>query len=150
MLGELNDKQMEDLLKAQVTGRLGCHANGITYVVPVNYTYDGNYIYAHSSDGKKISMMRKNPEVCFEVDMIENVFRWKSVIAWGKFEEIIDPEEKQRIMQGIIHRIMPLVNSPTGHPSHGITANDSDVGTVVELIIYRIAIHKKTGRFEQG
>lgn len=150
MLGELTEQQIEDLLTQQVTGRLGCHADGVTYVVPVNYIYKKQVIYAHSGLGKKIEMMRKNPEVCFEVDIIDSIFKWQSVIAWGTFEEITDIDEKQRAMQGIIHRIMPLVTSPEGHPSHGITANDSDVGTDVELIIYKIHLTRKTGRYENG
>lgn len=150
MLGELNEQQINDLLKTQVTGRIACHANGVTYKVPINYVYDGQYVYSHSSAGKKIEMMRHNPEVCFEVDDIQSIFKWKSVIAWGKFEEVKDIDEKQRVMQSIIHRIMPLSVNPENHPSHGITENDSDVGTNVELIIYRIALNKKTGRFENS
>lgn len=149
MLGELNEKEMDDLMRKQVTGRLGCHADGTTYIVPVNYTYDGRFIYAHSAGGMKIAMMRKNPEVCFEVDEIDTVFRWKSVIAWGRYEEIDDITEKQRIMQSIIHRVMPPASNPADHPSHGITPNESDIGTTVDLIIYRIAIKKKTGRYER-
>ena len=95
-------------------------------------------------------MMRANPRVCFEVDDIRSVFQWQSVIANGVYEEITDIDEKQQAMQGIIHRIMPLVTSPEGHPSHGITEKDSDVGTTVELIVYRIRLEEKTGRFEQG
>ena len=150
MLGELNDQQIETLLKQQVTGRIACHANGVTYIVPVNYVYDGTYIYSHSSAGKKIDMMRHNSQVCFEVDEIQSIFRWQSVVAWGTFEEVVDLEEKQRIMQGLIHRIMPLSVNPANHPSHGITESDNDVGIDVELIVYKIAIAKKTGRFENN
>ncbi len=149
MLGELTDQQMDELLKKQVTGRLGCHADGLTYVVPVNYTYDGKHIYAHSAEGMKVNLMRKNPEVCFEVDNIENIFKWESVILWGRFEEIEGVDEQQRVMQGIIHRLMPLAEKPDSHPSHGITANDSDIGTRIDLVIYRIVITKRTGRFER-
>jgi nitroimidazol reductase NimA-like FMN-containing flavoprotein (pyridoxamine 5'-phosphate oxidase superfamily) len=150
MLGQLNELQIDALLKQQVTGRIGCHANGVTYIVPVNYVYDGVSIYGHSSIGKKIEMMRKNPEVCFEVDEIQTIFRWQSVIAWGRFEEVIDIVERQRIMQGLIHRIMPLSESPDNHPSHGIAENDSDIGAGIELIVYKIALTKKTGRFENN
>ena len=150
MLGELSETQIESLLKQQVTGRIACHAEGTTYIVPVNYVYDGTYIYGHSSIGKKIDMMRKNPEICFEVDDIKSVFRWQSVIAWGRFEEITDGNEIEQVMQRLIHRIMPLSDNPTDHPSHGIAESDSDIGTNVELIVYRIKVSKKTGRFEQS
>jgi hypothetical protein len=148
MLGKLSEKQIEDLLTKQVTGRLGCHANGITYVVPLNYVYRHPNIFAHSAKGKKIEMMRKNSKVCFQVDEIQSTFRWQSVIAWGRFEEITDIDEKEQVMQGIIHRMMPLVDNPAGHPSHGITEKESDIDTKVELIVYKIILNKKTGRFE--
>ncbi len=149
MLGELKEIEMDGLLKEQVMGRIACYADGSIYIVPVNYVYDGDFIYCHSAMGKKIEMMRKNPAVCFEVDEVTNTFRWKSVIVWGQFEEITGIEEKQQAMQSLIHRIMPFSEKASDHPSHGITANESDIGTEVELIIYRIKVEKKTGRFEK-
>jgi nitroimidazol reductase NimA-like FMN-containing flavoprotein (pyridoxamine 5'-phosphate oxidase superfamily) len=150
MLGKLEQPEIEALLSRQITGRLGCHDQGTTYIVPVNYVYKNGVIYAHSGQGKKIEMMRNNPEVCFEVDDIKNIFNWKSVIAWGKFEEITEIEEQEQTMQALIHRIMPFVEQPTGHPSHGITASEYDLGENIDLIVYKITIEKTTGRFEQS
>lgn len=150
MLGILNEKEIEELLKRQVTGRVGCHVNGDTYIVPVNYNYKNGIIYAHSGPGKKIDMMRKNPNVCFEVDDIQSIFRWHSVIAWGTFEEIKDPDEKQQAMQGLIHRLMPLVESPEGHPSHAITEKEEDIDALIENIVYKIKITRVSGRFERN
>lgn len=149
MLGKLNEEQIEELLKSSPIGRIGCHSDGITYIVPVNYVYDGVNLYAHSAKGMKIDMMRKNPEVCFQADAIQDLLNWKSVIAWGKFEEIIDMLEKQQVMQKIINKVMPLMNGETAQPSHGFTAEASDVGTEVELILYKIVLSKKTGRIEK-
>lgn len=150
MLGKLSETQIEQLLKNQVIGRIACQSRGALFLVPVNYVYKDGYIYSHSKVGKKILMMRENPSVCFEAEHIESVFRWQTVIATGTYEEITDMEEKQRAMQGIIHRIMPLVTSPEGHPSHGITEKDSDVGTTVQLVVYRIKLEEVSGRFEQS
>ncbi|SHN14042.1 pyridoxamine 5'-phosphate oxidase family protein [Mucilaginibacter sp. OK098] len=149
MLGELNENQVEELLKSQLIGRIGCHSNDTTYVVPVNYLYDGTYIYAHSAKGMKIDMMRNNPQVCFEVDDIKSIVNWQSVILWGKFEEITALPEKEKIMQKLIDRMVPFMTHGDDHPSHGITSNASDVGNDVELILYKIIITKKTGRFEK-
>ena len=150
MLGKLNESQITSLLAEQVIGRIACHALGETYIVPIHYVYRNGCIYGHSAEGKKIRMMRENPQVCFEIEHIQNAFRWQTVIAKGTYEEITDIEEKQQAMQGIIHRIMPLVTSAEGHPSHGITEKDSDVGTSVELVIYRIKLTELSGRFEQS
>jgi nitroimidazol reductase NimA-like FMN-containing flavoprotein (pyridoxamine 5'-phosphate oxidase superfamily) len=150
MLGELDGLQIEDLLMSLPVGRIGCHADGITYIVPVNYVYEDNTVYAHSKKGMKIDIMRKNPEVCFQVDAIDDLLNWESVITWGKFEEIVDMQEKTQVMQKIINRVMPLMRGETAQPSHGFTDAASDVGEDVELILYKILLSKKTGRFEKS
>ena len=149
MLGQLSETEIEGLLKSQYVGRLGCHANGVTYLVPINYVYDGKCIYSHAGEGTKIRMMRDNPEVCFEVDRIETIVNWKCVIAHGLFEEITELEEKQQVMQKLANRVMSVIATETGHPSHGITAEASDVGDTIELILYKIILNTKTGRFEK-
>ncbi len=149
MLGELNESQIESLLHDLPVGRIGCHADGITYIVPVNYAYDGVNLYAHSAKGMKIDMMRKNPDVCFQADAITDLQNWESVICWGKFEEITDMLERENAMQKIINKMMPLMRGENAQPSHGFTTSASDVGNDVELILYKIILSKKTGRFEK-
>ena len=142
MLGDLNKKELIDLLEGQVYGRLGCSVDGETYIVPINYVYRNNAIYAHSGNGKKIEMMRANPKVCFQVDEIKDTFRWKSAILLGSFVELKD-EERQQALQGIIHRIMPLTDRPTEQPSHGI-----DPAEHTNIIVFKIELTAVTGKFE--
>ena len=71
-------------------GRIGCNDGERNYVVPVNYAYDGKFIIAHSIMGMKIAIMRKNPNVCFEVDEMKSYTKWKSVIVWGVYQELSD------------------------------------------------------------
>ena len=68
MIGTLSPSKIEKLLRSEAIGRLGCQRDGKVYVVPLNYGYDGKFIYAHSKEGLKIGIMRENPDVCFEVD----------------------------------------------------------------------------------
>jgi len=148
MLGTLTTQEIDKLLNSQVTGRLGCMLDDKPYIVPINYVFRDSGIYAHSGPGRKIDAMRKNPLVCFQVDEVISVFNWKSAIIWGKFEELTDPAERQQAMQGIIHRLMPLTTAPSNHPSHGISSSEADIASK-EIIIYRIYITEKTGRFER-
>ena len=142
MLGDLNKRELIDLLEGQVYGRLGCSVDGETYIVPINYVYRNNAIYAHSGNGKKIEMMRANPKVCFQVDEIKDTFRWKSAILLGSFVELKD-EERQQALQGIIHRIMPLTDRPTEQTSHGI-----DPAEHTNIIVFKIELTAVTGKFE--
>lgn len=143
MLGELNKKEILDLLQNQVYGYLGCHANGETYVVPVNFIYRDNALYAHSGPGKKIEMMRQNPKVCFQLGEIKNSFDWKSAVIYGEFEEL-EGQERQQVMQGIIQKIMPLKENVARETSHGI-----DPSKHTQLVVYKINITEVSGRFEQ-
>jgi len=54
MLGELTNDEIEEVLKRNVLGRIGCCNDNKIYVVPVNYVYDGQHILAHSKEGLKI------------------------------------------------------------------------------------------------
>jgi nitroimidazol reductase NimA-like FMN-containing flavoprotein (pyridoxamine 5'-phosphate oxidase superfamily) len=148
MLGKLGDRQIEEMLSRHVIGRIACSDHDLPYIVPVNYVYNGREIISHSTSGKKIEIMRKNPRVCFQVDEIFNIFKWQSVVAWGRFEEITDITEKERAMMALTHRLMPLVEKPTNHPSHGLAEHESDIGTRLDLIVYKIVLISKTGRFE--
>jgi len=157
MLGELDAHQIDALLHSQGMGRLGCHANGQTYVVPLTYVYDGKYLYGHTGAGLKVQMMRANPEVCFEVDHLEDMANWQSVIVWGTYEEL-QGDEAARAMQRLMERLGPLVTSETSQPSHSRSAETAHTGGAHKFhagmtnghpVMYRIRITRKTGRFEQ-
>ena len=88
MIEELSEDEVEAFLRRQLIGRVGCHAEGQTYVVPVIYVWDQGYVYVQSIEGRKTRMMRANPEVCFEVDEYEEDGSWRSVIVDGLYEEL--------------------------------------------------------------
>jgi nitroimidazol reductase NimA-like FMN-containing flavoprotein (pyridoxamine 5'-phosphate oxidase superfamily) len=149
MHGELTQEQIEDVLRSELTGRIGCHAEGRTYVVPVSYAYDGEHVYAHSSAGLKVRTMRANPAVCFEVEQIDDLANWRTVLGWGTFEELEGVEE-QRARKRLSERFAPFVTSETAAPSSAPrTAEDGADTTTPRSIFYRIRLSEKTGRFER-
>jgi nitroimidazol reductase NimA-like FMN-containing flavoprotein (pyridoxamine 5'-phosphate oxidase superfamily) len=93
---ELARDEIDVLLHEQVVGRIGCHADGLTYVVPVIYAYDGNALYAHTIVGQKVEMMRANPDVCFEVDEYVDG-SWRSAIVQGRYEELEGAESERAL-----------------------------------------------------
>jgi uncharacterized protein len=150
MLGELSSEQIEHLLHSEVVGRIGCHAEGRTYVVPVNYVYDGEFLYGHAADGMKLRMMRANPEVCFQVDHRTGLSDWQSVIAWGRFEEL-QGSEATRAMDLLLDRLLPLLAGEGAPATHDEARATLAAGTAVEhLALYRIRLRERTGRFEKS
>lgn len=147
MLGELTRQQIENILLSQVLGRLACCDGKQPYVVPVTYTYDGEYIYGQTNEGAKLNALRKNPLVCFEVDTMTDMKNWQSAIVFGKFEELKD-EKAKKARQILFGRIFSLMTSDTIHNHEHEVVTEIDKHPA-KLAMYRIKISKMTGRFEK-
>lgn len=141
MLGELNDAQIEDLLRSEVIARIGCISEGRAYVVPVSYVYDGTHVWGHGMDGAKLQAMRAQPEVCVEVEHVDDMSNWRSVIAWGTYEECRGAD-RDTGMALLVERIMPLLTFPPHQPPRDPSGPEHG-------IVYRIKLTCKTGRFEE-
>ena len=140
-MGELSTGQIEDLLRNEVIARLGCLSDGRAYVVPVTYVYDGTYVWGHAMEGAKLAAMRADPRVCVEVEHVEDLSNWRSVIARGTFEECRDKVWDQG-MALLVERIMPLLTFPPDQPP-------PDLSGLRRGSVYRIRLEAKTGRFEE-
>ena len=149
MLGSLSGSEIEDLLRTEVVARLGCHAEGRTYVVPVTYAYEGEALLVQSAIGLKVRMMLQNPLVCVEIDHIDNLANWRSVIAWGRFEELFGDEAAEAFAQ--LHvRLQPLIVSDTTPVAEMLAEGETRVRRGNgHASIYRIHVFEKTGRFER-
>jgi len=141
VLGQLSTQEIDQVLMTATVGRIGCHNDGVTYVVPVTYAYDGSRILAHSAEGLKVRMMRDNPFVCFEVEDVANLGNWKSVIAWGTFHELHDTEALAA-MGLLIEKNKSEIMSETAMPQQREKAPE-------RAVVYAIELNDKTGRFEK-
>lgn len=146
MLGTLTKDQVEHVLHGQAIGHIGCHADGKTYVVPVTYVYDGERVICHSGEGQKIRMMRDNPDVCFEVEEVDNLANWRSVVAWGRFEELSGSEAAAGLGL-LVDRLLPIMQNLPSSSGHNVTPHGQQEGE--QTVIYAINLTEKTGRFER-
>jgi uncharacterized protein len=136
MVGLLSQDEIEALLRRRRIGRVGCCVDDRPYVVPVNYAYDGSAVYVISGPGRKIDAMRGQPQVCFEVEEIEEsggAVDWRSVIADGVYAELTDDGDRRAAL-ALLGKICPSSLScmpviPAG------------------MIVFRIDLTEKTGRF---
>ena len=143
----LDNNQIEKVISENIIGRLGCHADEETYVVPVSYAYDGTYIYFRSFEGLKLSMMRKNPKICFQIDTIKDMTNWDSVIVWGIFEELSNEEDRNKGLKKLMSRNLPEVSSDMTKFSTEWPFATIDYKNV-DGVVYRIRITKRSGRLE--
>ena len=107
-------KEAEQVLKEENVGRLGMFNQDYPYVVPICYAYEQGSIYLHSGiGGQKLYCIERNNRVCFQVDQVLKLresdsacdygFNYRSVIALGRAEEIIDDKLKMKALELITH-----------------------------------------------
>jgi nitroimidazol reductase NimA-like FMN-containing flavoprotein (pyridoxamine 5'-phosphate oxidase superfamily) len=142
MVGELTSEEIDSVLRSEAVGRIGCYAFGRPYVVPITYAYDGVAVYGHSREGLKLRMMRSHPTVCFEVDRLDDLASWQSVIATGTFSEL-EAREAEVAMQLLRRRLAPLVPSATSVP------DGRPHPSGLPWSVFRILLGERTGRFER-
>ncbi len=150
MIGQLTDGQIDTVLHSNVLGRLACCARGKPYLVPLAYVYQKPFLYAHTPEGLKVEIMRQNPEVCFEVDQIDNLANWRSVIINGTYQQLNgdEAEEALRIMK---NRLNPIQTSTYSHFLWSMKAkNISIMHKENKEVFFRILINRKSGRFEKS
>ena len=133
---ELTREEIDEFLRSQRIARLGCHAGGETYVVPVIYGWGGDAIYAVTMEGRKIEMMRSNTRVCVEVDEYDTDGRgsWRSVIANGVYEELSGDE---------VEPALDLLRERFARAS-GRAAESRALGPAV--VVFRIRLEAPSGR----
>lgn len=140
MLVRLSEVESTDLIGRARVARLGCIVDGGPYVVPINCYYADGFIYSHSLPGQKVSALRENPKACLQFDEVESDLRWRSVLAFGTYEEVQTPVERSEILNRLLQRFPMLT------PVESSIAVDAGYPVV---IVYRIKIDRITGVSEE-
>lgn len=108
MIQRLGEEEALTLLSEGTVGHLSCVTERGPYVVPVHYIFHEGNIYVHSLMGNRIQTLRQNPKACFQVDKPGNQSSWRSAIAFGRYEEITDAEERDSFKRRIWARFPHL------------------------------------------
>jgi nitroimidazol reductase NimA-like FMN-containing flavoprotein (pyridoxamine 5'-phosphate oxidase superfamily) len=128
------------LLEASRLGRLACVKDGQPYVVPITFAAEGGFLYGFSLLGRKIEWMRANAQVCVLVDEVEHPRKWRSVVVYGRYEELPDrvgwKVQRDRAWSLLSQHaqwwepggVKPVTEAPTPH------------------LFYRIAVDEVSGR----
>jgi len=148
MIGKLTEQEIEEFLKDNLWGHLGCNDGFNTYVYPTNYLYDGKYITCHSQPGFKIQVMRQNTRVCLQVDVVKDDKNWESVMVLGEYQEVFDEREYYDAMKAFDDRRLFLKISGSALVPRANEEANMLLKNDIRPTIYRIVISEKTGMFE--
>jgi len=139
---EMTIDECHSALRKASVGRLSCSLNNQPYIVPINFAFDGTYLYGFTTLGQKVEWLRVNPLVSFEIDEIIDPNNWVSIILFGRYEELPDKAEyeKARIKAHSLLQQRPVWWEPAY-----ISQEHRDQPHSLTPIFYRIHIDKITG-----
>ncbi len=109
---------IEDIIRRSLVCRLGLSENNRPYIVPLCFGYKDHALYFHCApEGRKIDILRKNSQVCFEFDIDQELVRsdqackfdmkYRSVIGFGRASWVEDSQSKRQALEAIMDHYAP-------------------------------------------
>ncbi len=147
MLRELNPSEIDEVLMSSTLGRIGCRQGDKIFIMPVSYAYEHDMVYCQSYEGMKVSLMREYPDVCFEVEWLGSFDEWKTVLAWGIYEELSHPDDvamaRSRLSYARLEQKASLSSLPPAESSEQVRGRPE-----ASVVYYRIRLHELSGRYQ--
>ena len=120
-------------------GRLAYTRDNHVDIEPLHYVFHEGWIYGRTSHGTKMDAVGYTwSPVAFEVDEIEGLFQWRSVVAHGGFYAI--PEQGAEWEQAEWRRGVELLR---GLIPETLTGGDP---VAFRTVLFRIAVQELSGR----
>jgi len=110
-----NRKAIDDIIRRCRVCHLAMCDDGQPYVIPLNFGYDGSFLYFHAAlEGRKIDIIRRNSRVGFEFDILHDIVtaqracdwgaKYESVVGTGTAEIINDVKDKKTALEWIMRQ----------------------------------------------
>ena len=89
---EITDrKDIDDIIRRCRVCHLAMCDDGQPYIIPLNFGYDGRFLYFHTApEGRKIDIIKRNNRVGFEFDILNDIVTAEQACKWGaKYESVM-------------------------------------------------------------
>lgn len=135
---ELDANECTALLANHHVGRIAFSFHDKVDIEPIHYVWSDGWIYGRTAEGSKLRALSHNRWVAFEIDEVNALFDWRSVVVKGSMY-VLSPTDDGPL-QGewdkavtLLRRIVP-------------DAFTQDDPTPERVIVFRIHADKITGR----
>ena len=111
---ELDRDQCVAILDRNHIGRIAYAFRDRVDITAISYVYDDGWLYLRTEVGDKLVTMAHNRWVAFEVDEIEGLFDWRSVVVHGGIY-VLDPQEhaaEHRHAVEVLRTLIPATFRP--------------------------------------
>jgi nitroimidazol reductase NimA-like FMN-containing flavoprotein (pyridoxamine 5'-phosphate oxidase superfamily) len=114
---ELDPTECNALLARHSVGRMAFARKDRVDIEPIHYVFEGEWLYGRTQPGTKLEVLTHNRWVAFEIDEVDALFDWRSVVVKGGFY-ILRPEgsahEREIYDNGVqlLRRLVPETLTP--------------------------------------
>jgi nitroimidazol reductase NimA-like FMN-containing flavoprotein (pyridoxamine 5'-phosphate oxidase superfamily) len=134
----MDRRRIDALLARNHVGRIAYSFHDRVDIEPIHYVFDDGVLCLRTSPGSKLTTVRHNPWVAFEVDEIRGLFAWRSVVVHGTLyatEDGTDPLA-HAIYERTLGRLRTLVPG---------TFHEDDPAPF-RYVLFRLHVAEATGR----
>ena len=140
----LSPEECKEILARNHVGRLAYALGARVDIEPLHYVYADGWIYGRTSHGAKLDATGNNFygwwPVAFEVDEVEGIFAWRSVVVHGGMNTAPsegEPTEQEReIWEAALEKVRTLIPETFGE----------DDPTPFRTVLFRISVTEVSGR----
>ena len=135
----LSREECDRILARNHVGRIAYARANQVDIEPLHYVFDGQWLYGRTSPGTKLQATGEQWwPVAFEVDEVEGLFQWRSVVVHGGFYGI--PEDGAEWEQDVWEKGVRLLRTLIPET---FTADDP---AAHRTVLFRIALQEVSGR----
>jgi nitroimidazol reductase NimA-like FMN-containing flavoprotein (pyridoxamine 5'-phosphate oxidase superfamily) len=143
---EITDPEvLEEILEGAIICRLALTDGQRPYIVPVNYGFRDGCLFVHSAPaGKKIDLLRKNPEVCFEVEQGVEIVKGDAACEWSTRYRSVVGYARVEIQEGEKEKREGLEIIMAQHGAPELTTFKPE--NIKSMVILKLTITSLTGK----
>ena len=114
---DLDPAECTALLARHNVGRMAFARKDRVDIEPIHYVFDDQWVYGRTQPGTKLEVLTHNRWVAFEVDEVDALFDWRSVVVKGGFYLLrADGSAQERKIYdngvAILRRLVPETLTP--------------------------------------
>jgi nitroimidazol reductase NimA-like FMN-containing flavoprotein (pyridoxamine 5'-phosphate oxidase superfamily) len=135
---DLAPHEVEEMLNRHNVGRMAFSFHDRVDIEPIHFVYVRGAMYGRTAPGSKLNTLLHHPWVALEIDEVDGLFDWRSVVVKGTVylvEKGLSSDTAEHYDRAVeaIRTLMP----------DAFTADDPIPS---RSIVFRLHIHEKRGR----
>lgn len=149
--GSYDRETIRSILSEGLICHIAYSLGGKPFVIPTGYAADPDWLYLHGSQKNRTLRAALDGEVAVSVTLLDGIvlarsafhhsFNYRSVIIYGKGEEVVDRDEKLRIFKLLVEHIVP---------GRWAVARQPNQAEIEATLVVRIPIEECSAKLRKG